>query len=60
MPDALKTLFLNPPSFEGYDGGAGSRYQCRREVRSFGIRRGSRSPRRWCRAASSSTLRPTD
>ncbi len=35
MPDALKTLFLNPPSFEGYDGGAGSRYQCRREVRSF-------------------------
>ncbi|MBV8345541.1 MAG: hopanoid biosynthesis associated radical SAM protein HpnJ [Candidatus Eremiobacteraeota bacterium] len=30
-----KTLFLNPPSFEGYDGGAGSRYQCRREVRSF-------------------------
>jgi hopanoid biosynthesis associated radical SAM protein HpnJ len=35
MPDAMKTLFLNPPSFEGYDGGAGSRYQCRREVRSF-------------------------
>ena len=35
MPDARKTLFLNPPSFEGYDGGAGSRYQCRREVRSF-------------------------
>ncbi len=30
-----RTLFLNPPSFEGYDGGAGSRYQCRREVRSF-------------------------
>ena len=26
---------MNPPSFEGYDGGAGSRYQCRREVRSF-------------------------
>ncbi len=35
MPDARKTLFLNPPGFEGYDGGAGSRYQCRREVRSF-------------------------
>src|SRR5215468_10145201 len=30
-----KTLFLNPPSFEGFDGGAGSRYQARREVRSF-------------------------
>jgi hopanoid biosynthesis associated radical SAM protein HpnJ len=31
----LKTLFLNPPSFEGFDGGAGSRYQARREVKSF-------------------------
>src|SRR2546422_8595167 len=31
----LKTLFLNPPSYEGFDGGAGSRYQTRREVRSF-------------------------
>ncbi len=30
-----KTLFLNPPSYEGFDGGAGSRYQARREVRSF-------------------------
>jgi hopanoid biosynthesis associated radical SAM protein HpnJ len=30
-----KTLFLNPPSFEGFDGGAGARYQARREVRSF-------------------------
>jgi len=30
-----KTLFLNPPSFDGFDGGAGSRYQARREVRSF-------------------------
>ncbi len=29
------TLFLNPPSFEGFDGGAGSRYQARREIRSF-------------------------
>src|SRR6185369_5537836 len=35
MPDYLKTLFLHPPSFEGFDGGAGSRYQARREVRSF-------------------------
>ena len=32
---AMKTLFLNPPSYEGFDGGAGSRYQARREVRSF-------------------------
>ncbi|MCL5102627.1 MAG: hopanoid biosynthesis associated radical SAM protein HpnJ [Armatimonadetes bacterium] len=31
----MKTLFLNPPSFQGFDGGAGSRYQARREVRSF-------------------------
>jgi len=35
MPDYLRTLFLHPPSFEGFDGGAGSRYQARREVRSF-------------------------
>jgi hopanoid biosynthesis associated radical SAM protein HpnJ len=31
----MKTLFLHPPSFEGFDGGAGARYQARREVRSF-------------------------
>jgi hopanoid biosynthesis associated radical SAM protein HpnJ len=31
----LKTLFLQPPSFDGFDGGAGSRYQARREIRSF-------------------------
>ena len=31
----MKTLFLNPPSFEGFDGGAGSRYQARREIQSF-------------------------
>ena len=31
----MKSLFLNPPSFNGFDGGAGSRYQCTREVRSF-------------------------
>jgi len=35
MPDVMKTLFLNPPSYEGFDGGAGSRYQARREIRSF-------------------------
>ena len=31
----MSALFLNPPSYEGFDGGAGSRYQARREVRSF-------------------------
>ena len=31
----LRTLFLHPPSWEGFDGGAGSRYQARREIRSF-------------------------
>ncbi|NIR32416.1 MAG: hopanoid biosynthesis associated radical SAM protein HpnJ [Gammaproteobacteria bacterium] len=31
----MRTLFLNPPSFEGFDGGAGSRYQAKREIRSF-------------------------
>lgn len=31
----LRTLFLNPPSYEGFDGGAGSRYQARREIKSF-------------------------
>jgi len=31
----MRTLFLQAPSFEGFDGGAGSRYQARREVRSF-------------------------
>jgi hopanoid biosynthesis associated radical SAM protein HpnJ len=31
----LKTLFLSPPSFDGFDGGAGSRYQAKREITSF-------------------------
>ena len=31
----LRTLFLHPPSYDGFDGGAGARYQARREVRSF-------------------------
>ena len=34
-PRALKTLFLQAPSFEGFDGGAGSRYQAKREIKSF-------------------------
>src|SRR5215469_8613165 len=31
----MKSLFLQAPSFDGYDGGAGARYQMKREVRSF-------------------------
>ncbi|MGO9613391.1 MAG: hopanoid biosynthesis associated radical SAM protein HpnJ [Dissulfurispiraceae bacterium] len=31
----MRTLFLNPPSYGGFDGAAGSRYQARREIRSF-------------------------
>jgi hopanoid biosynthesis associated radical SAM protein HpnJ len=34
-PDYLRTLFLHPPSPDGFDGGAGARYQARREIRSF-------------------------
>lgn len=30
-----KVLFLSPPSFDGFDGGAGSRYQAKREVTSY-------------------------
>jgi hopanoid biosynthesis associated radical SAM protein HpnJ len=33
--EMLKTLFLQAPSFDGFDGGAGSRYQAKREIRSF-------------------------
>jgi hopanoid biosynthesis associated radical SAM protein HpnJ len=31
----LKTLFLNPPSFENYDGGASSRWPATREIESY-------------------------
>src|SRR5436853_6194342 len=31
----MRTLFLNPPSYEDFDGGAGSSYQAKREVWSF-------------------------
>ncbi|WP_395397039.1 hopanoid biosynthesis associated radical SAM protein HpnJ [Novosphingobium sp. BL-8A] len=31
----MSTLFLQAPSFDGYDGGAGARYQMKREVKSF-------------------------
>jgi hopanoid biosynthesis associated radical SAM protein HpnJ len=30
-----RTLFLNPPSFEGFDGGAGSRWPSTREIESY-------------------------
>src|SRR3954464_7957277 len=30
-----KTLYLSPPSFDGFDGGAGARYQARREITSY-------------------------
>lgn len=31
----MSALFLSPPSFDGFDGGAGARYQARREVTSY-------------------------
>jgi len=31
----MKTIFLQAPSFDGFDGGAGSRYQAKREIKSF-------------------------
>ena len=31
----LKTLFLNPPSFENYDGGASSRWPATREIEAY-------------------------
>src|SRR3979411_2389828 len=31
----LRSLFLQAPSFDGFDGAAGARYQMKREVRSF-------------------------
>src|SRR5580698_334363 len=31
----MRTLCLQAPSFDGFDGGAGSRYQARREIRSY-------------------------
>ncbi len=30
-----QTLFLSPPSLEGFDGGAGARYQAKREITSY-------------------------
>ena len=31
----MRTLFLQAPSFDGFDGGAGARYQAKREVKSY-------------------------
>jgi hopanoid biosynthesis associated radical SAM protein HpnJ len=31
----MRTLCLQAPSFDGFDGGAGARYQARREIRSY-------------------------
>jgi hypothetical protein len=33
--ELMRTLFLNPPSYDDFDGGAGARYQAKREVWSF-------------------------
>jgi hopanoid biosynthesis associated radical SAM protein HpnJ len=35
MSSAMKTLFLNPPSFEKFDGGASSRWPATREIESY-------------------------
>src|SRR5262249_53371615 len=34
-PGWMRSLFLQAPACDGFDGGAGSRYQARREIRSF-------------------------
>ncbi len=35
MPDVMKTVLLNPPSFEKFDGGASSRWPATREIESY-------------------------
>jgi hopanoid biosynthesis associated radical SAM protein HpnJ len=35
MASCMKTLLLNPPSFEKFDGGAGSRWPATREIESY-------------------------
>lgn len=35
MPEVMKTLLLNPPSFENFDGGASSRWPVSREIESY-------------------------
>ena len=41
---ALRTLFLHAPSFDGFDGGAGSRYQAKRKMLGKTMIEGSRNP----------------
>ena len=31
----MRTLFMQAPSYDGFDGGAGARYQARREIKSY-------------------------
>ena len=31
----MRTLFMQAPSYDGFDGGAGARYQAKREIRSY-------------------------
>src|SRR5213595_183169 len=35
MPEVMKTLCRNPPSFENFDGGASSRWPATREIESY-------------------------
>ena len=35
MSDVMKTVLLNPPSFEKFDGGASSRWPATREIESY-------------------------
>src|SRR5579872_1181588 len=35
MPSVMKTLLLNPPSFDQFDGGASSRWPATREIESY-------------------------
>ena len=53
----MNILFLQAPSFDGFDGGAGSRYQARREIRSFWYPTWLAQAARWRPRASSSMRR---
>ncbi len=52
----MRTLFLNPPSYGGFDGGAGARYQARREIRS--LRKPCASHSKWIPTAYRYRLQP--
>ena len=43
-----KTLFLSPPGFDGFDGGAGARYQTAARSPAIGIPLGWPNPPRSC------------